>query len=241
MRDMTTSNGMGHGKYIEVPVPQGDGILKVEEGQSARQVWIADGSRTLPTGIVVEANASANICILVLDNSCEINLTADLVGGNSSLTISGIYVIDGDGRVAIRTDVRHRVPGCVSSQLINGIAGGQSRFKFLGAITVAPDAQKTEAYQTNRNLLISKQAVIDTKPQLEIYADDVKCSHGATIGSLNEDEQFYMRSRGIPENEARVLQMISFVSPVLDNIQDPDTRAELAERVEKEIRKAATR
>lgn len=89
---------------------------------------------------------------------------------------------------------------------------------FDGRIVVAPDAQKTEAYQTNQNLLLSDDAVVESRPQLEIYADDVKCSHGATVGSLNTDEQFYMRSRGISESEARRLQMISFLAPALEGV-----------------------
>ena len=97
---------------------------------------------------------------------------------------------------------------------------------------MAQDAQKTEAYQENHNIVLSDDATVDTKPQLEIYADDVKCSHGATVGKLNEDEQFYMRSRGIPEDEAKVLQMISFVAPVLAGIEDE----ELSARIENAIR-----
>ena len=89
---------------------------------------------------------------------------------------------------------------------------------FYGKIVVEQDAQKTEAYQENHNLLLSDQAKVNTKPQLEIYADDVKCSHGATVGRLDEDAQFYMRSRGITLQQAKALQMLSFVSPVLSRL-----------------------
>ena len=106
---------------------------------------------------------------------------------------------------------------------------------FYGKIIVAQDAQRTEAYQENHNILLSDNAKVDTKPQLEIYADDVKCSHGATIGRLNEEEQFYMRSRGITLEDAKVLQMISFIAPVLENI--PETqRVQLSEQFEASIR-----
>ena len=107
---------------------------------------------------------------------------------------------------------------------------------FYGKIVVAHGAQKTQAYQSNHNVVLTPSAKVDTKPQLEIYADDVKCSHGATVGSLNEDEQFYMRSRGIPEAEAKVLQMISYVAPLLDDIEDEEKKAELSARVEEAIR-----
>ena len=110
--------------------------------------------------------------------------------------------------------MHHRAGGCVSHQLFNGIAGGSSRVTFDGRIIVAPDAQQTEAYQENHNIVLSDNAHVETTPQLEIYADDVKCSHGATTGRLDEDALFYMRTRGVPEAEAKVLQMISFLSAV---------------------------
>ncbi len=111
--------------------------------------------------------------------------------------------------------MHHRAPGCRSTQLINGIAGGEAQVTFHGTIVVAPDAQKTDACQENHNIVLTPQAIVLTEPQLEIYADDVKCSHGATVGQLSADELFYMRSRGIPEAEARTLQMLSFLSPVI--------------------------
>jgi Fe-S cluster assembly protein SufD len=107
---------------------------------------------------------------------------------------------------------------------------------FYGKIIVAKDAQRTEVYQENHNLLLSEGAKVDTKPQLEIYADDVKCSHGATIGRLNEEEQFYMRSRGISLEDAKVLQMISFIAPVLENIEDDRERESVTADLESAIR-----
>ena len=136
----------------------------------------------------------------------------------------------------IAVDMHHKVPHCNSRQLFKGIAGGKSKVDFYGKIIVAQDAQKTEAYQENHNLLLSDDAKVDTKPQLEIYADDVKCSHGATIGRLNEEEQFYMRSRGISLEDATVLQMISFIAPVLENIQSEEERNQAAADFEKAVR-----
>ncbi|MDE5732205.1 MAG: SufD family Fe-S cluster assembly protein, partial [Bacteroidales bacterium] len=111
-----------------------------------------------------------------------------------------------------------------------------SSVDFYGKITVVKDAQHTEAYQENHNILISDYAKVNTKPQLEIYADDVKCSHGATIGRLNEEEQFYMRSRGISLEDARVLQMISFLSPVLGTISDPELHGQKTAELEEAVR-----
>ena len=158
------------------------------------------------------------------------------MGEGADVKISGLYLCSGADKIQMRTEVRHRVPSCVSMQLFNGIASGKSKARFYGKIVVAPDAQKTEAYQTNHNLILSDGAEAEAKPQLEIYADDVKCSHGATVGQLNEDEQFYMRSRGIPEDEAKVLQMISFIAPVLANVADEDLRAALSSYIETAVR-----
>ena len=116
-----------------------------------------------------------------------------------------------------------------SHQNFRGIVGGNAVSEFYGLIYVKQDAQNTKAYQENHNILLSEHARVETKPQLEIYADDVECSHGATIGRLNEDEQFYMRSRGIPEDEARVLQMISFISPIVEHLEDAELREKVYE------------
>ena len=164
---------------------------------------------------IVKAGEKLELSFVVLPGeSRDIDITVDLVGEGAEVSLKGLYLCGGDERVNFRILMHHRAPGCVSHQLFNGIASGSARVSFDGRIIVAPDAQQTEAYQENHNILLSDAAHVDTTPQLEIYADDVKCSHGATIGRLDEDAQFYMRSRGIPEKEARVLQMLSFLSPV---------------------------
>ena len=168
--------------------------------------------------------------------SCDIKLDVRLAGEGAEANIYGAYVCGGKEKVKISVDMRHDVPHCNSRQLFKGIAGGDSRVDFYGKITVAQDAQKTEAYQENHNLLLSDGAKVDTKPQLEIYADDVKCSHGATIGRLNEEEQFYMRSRGISLEDAKVLQMISFIAPVLEHVEDEAQREHAASELETAIR-----
>ena len=106
---------------------------------------------------------------------------------------------------------------------------------FNGKIMVRKDSQKIDAFQSNNNLLLSKSATIDSKPQLEIYADDVKCSHGCTIGQLDEDALFYMRSRGITEQQARVILTVGFVQDVLDCILHEPTKVSLADSLKKEI------
>ena len=168
--------------------------------------------------------------------STDISLNVELQGARAQANIYGVYVCGADERVKIAVDMHHKVPYCNSRQLFKGIAGGKSRVDFYGKIIVAQDAQRTEAYQENHNILLSDDARVDTKPQLEIYADDVKCSHGATIGRLNEEEQFYMRSRGITLEDARVLQMISFLAPVLESIPDEAKREEISLQLESAIR-----
>ena len=168
------------------------------------------------TTYTVGAGEKLELTFVVLPGeSRDIDVVIDLVGEGAEVDLKGLYLCGGDERVNIRVLMHHRAGGCISHQLFNGIAGGSSRVTFDGRIIVAPDAQKTEAYQENHNILLTEGAHVDTTPQLEIYADDVKCSHGATIGRLDEDALFYMRTRGVPEKEARVLQMLSFLSPVI--------------------------
>lgn len=164
----------------------------------------------------VAASEVLNLDFVVLPGeSRDIDLRIDLIGPGAEVHLRGLYLCNADERVNFRILVHHRAPGCHSTQLFNGLAGGSARVGFNGVIVVAPDAQHTEAYQENHNILLSDAARVETLPQLEIYADDVKCSHGATVGRLDEAALFYMRSRGIPEHEARALQALSFLSSVI--------------------------
>ena len=147
-------------------------------------------------------------------------MEADLVGPGASLDLAGLYLCPDDERLDLRLLVRHTSGGCVSRQLFKGLVGGTARASFDGLVYVAQDAQKTQAYQENHTILLSDTARVESRPQLEIYADDVQCSHGATTGYLNPDELFYLRSRGIPEAEARRLQMIAFLAPVLNRLPE---------------------
>ena len=192
----------------------------------------------IPQNIVVEKDAKVDIVVLVFPGvSADIRLDVHLAGEGAQANIYGAYLCGGNERVKIAVDMHHDVPHCNSRQLFKGIAGGTSRVDFYGKIIVAQDAQQTEAYQENHSILLSDDAKVDTKPQLEIYADDVKCSHGATVGRLNEEEQFYMRSRGISLEDARLLQMISFISPVLEAVDDQAQRDAIVSDIESEIRK----
>ena len=200
------------------------------------EVIVVSGGQ-LNRSIEVQSGQSADMVFLVYPGvSCDVSLDVSLKGDGAEANIYGAYICGGDEKVRFAVDMHHDVPHCNSRQLFKGIAGGSSRIDFYGKIIVAQDAQRTEAYQENHNILISDEAKVDTKPQLEIYADDVKCSHGATIGRLNEEEQFYMRSRGISLEDAKVLQMISFIAPVLEKIPDEAQREAVAAQFESDIR-----
>ena len=200
-------------------------VIMVSEGQMVRSIEVPAGQKI-------------DMVLLVMPGiSCDIRLDVTLAGEGAEANVYGAYVCGEDEKVKITVDMHHAMPHCNSRQLFKGIAGGVSNVDFYGKIIVAQDAQRTEAYQENHNILLSDGAKVDTKPQLEIYADDVKCSHGATIGRLNEEEQFYMRSRGISLEDARVLQMISFIAPVLENIPDESQRESIASEFEAQIRR----
>lgn len=175
-------------------------------------------------------------CVLVMPGwSGSLELAVSLDGIGAGAEIFGAYLCTGSEDVSLRVDMNHNVPGCTSRQLFKGIAGGSAKAAFRGLVKVRKDAIRTEAYQETHNILASDKARVEADPQLEIYADDVQCSHGATVGHLDEAAQFYMRSRGVPEREARVLQMISFLSPVLMHLPS-DVRESLTAEIESALR-----
>lgn len=195
------------------------------------------GRDEIPGSFAVGRDGRLAILLVILPGvSADVSMKVALDGEGADFELSGVGICTSSEKVRISVEVDHNVPRCSSSQLFKSIVGGTARSEFNGRIVVAEDAQKTEAYQANHSLLLSEGARVDTKPQLEIYADDVKCSHGATVGKLNEDEQFYMRSRGISLEEARFLQMVSFVSSVFDIVPDVERREELRGEVESAIR-----
>jgi Fe-S cluster assembly protein SufD len=136
--------------------------------------------------------------------------------------MKGITIIGNKQHVDHNTLVHHIEPNCESHQDYKGIFDDSSTGVFNGKVVVNKEAQKTNAFQSNNNILISDKASINTKPQLEIFADDVKCSHGCTIGQLDDSAMFYLRSRGIPEKEARALLMFAFSNNVLDSVKIPE-------------------
>jgi Fe-S cluster assembly protein SufD len=156
------------------------------------------------------------------------DVTTVLRGEGAESLLHGLYVISGEQHVDNHTVIDHAKPHCSSRELYKGILDGSSSGVFNGKIIVRKDAQKTDSKQSNKNLLLSENAVINTKPQLEIYADDVKCTHGATIGQIDQEAVFYLRSRGIGLEEARALLTQAFASDVIEKIKFEPVRAKLS-------------
>jgi Fe-S cluster assembly protein SufD len=147
------------------------------------------------------------------------NVYSRMLGEGAEVRLNGLYMVDGTQHADHQTFVEHIAPNCASRELYKGILDGSSHGVFNGKVYVDPEAQKTDGKQTNHALLLSEKAKVDTKPQLEIFADDVKCTHGATVGRLDELGLFYMKSRGIGADNARALLTYAFAAEVLETIE----------------------
>jgi Fe-S cluster assembly protein SufD len=178
-------------------------------------------------------------CVLLGGALVRNNVHPVLAGEGGECLINGLFLGRGQEHLDNYMLVEHAKPHCESRQFYNGILDEQSHGVFHGRIVVHKDAQKTDAKQTNRNLLLSDDAQIDTKPQLEIFADDVKCTHGATIGQIEENALFYLRSRGIDEVSARRLLLEAFASECLDRMRQGPARTHIAELIRDHISQMA--
>jgi Fe-S cluster assembly protein SufD len=157
-------------------------------------------------------------------------------GSHSNAEVYGLYLMDRYQHVDNQVYINHAAPECESRELFKGVLDDHASGVFNGHIKVHRDAQKTNAFQTNKNILLTDKASIDTKPFLEIYADDVKCSHGATIGQLDAEALFYIRSRGISEANAKILLMYAFAADVINKISIPELRLRMDDMVKKRLR-----
>lgn len=186
---------------------------------------------TLRTQQARSANLSSH-SVLLGGGLVRNNVHPVLAGEGGECLINGLFIGNGSQHMDNYMLVEHASPHCSSRQFYNGILDGHSHGVFHGRIIVHKGAQKTDAKQTNRNLLLSDDAQIDTKPQLEIYADDVKCTHGATIGQVDENALFYLRSRGIDEASARGLLLLAFANECLDRMKCRPVRDYLQDLVQ---------
>jgi Fe-S cluster assembly protein SufD len=158
---------------------------------------------------------------------------AQLSGVGATAHLNAAQILAGSQHADFTTVVAHAAPGCTSRQTVKNVLAGRSRGVFQGKIEVARIAQKTDGYQMNQALLLSPDAEVNSKPELEIFADDVKCSHGATVGELDADQMFYLRSRGIANDEARSILVHAFLAEALDAIADAVIRKQLETAIER--------
>jgi Fe-S cluster assembly protein SufD len=164
------------------------------------------------------------------------NFHVSLTGENASADVLGVYLMDREQHVDNHVFIDHQVPNCYSNELFKGILDEQATGVFNGHIMVRRDAQKTNAFQTNKNLLLTDTARMQTQPFLEIYADDVKCSHGATIGQLDKEAMFYLQSRGIDSDKARMLLMYAFAAEVIQKISIEALQTRIDDMIKRRLR-----
>lgn len=196
-------------------------------------------STTRVSNVYVEQKANSNVLLngMTLYNGTTRNHTeVSLIGKGAEISLYGMAIEDKNQHVDNNTVIDHKASDCISNELYKYVLDDQSVGAFAGKVLVRPGAQKTSSQQTNRNLCITRDAHMYTQPQLEIYADDVKCSHGATVGQLDENALFYMRARGISQKEARLLLMFAFVNEVVDSIRLDALKDRLHILVEKRFR-----
>lgn len=193
--------------------------------------------RVTSTYVRQEAYSTLNMCTITMHNGLSRNtLEVDLAGPYAETGVNGCVVADRQEHVDNNTLIRHSVPHCQSNELYKYVLDDSAVGAFAGKVLVVPDAQKTISNEVNANLCASADARMYTQPTLEIYADDVKCSHGSTVGQLNEQALFYMRQRGISEAEARLLLKFAFVGEVIDSIRLEALRDRLHYLMEKRFR-----
>lgn len=191
------------------------------------------------SNLYLEQAANSHVLLngMTLHNGTTRNTThVTLAGEYAEVNLCGMVIADKNQHVDNHTSIDHAVPNCNSNELYKYVLDDQAVGAFAGLVLVRPDAQHTNAQQTNRNLCATRDAQMYTQPQLEIYADDVKCSHGATVGQLDESALFYMQQRGIPAREARLLLMFAFVNEVIDTIRLEALKDRLHLLVEKRFR-----
>lgn len=207
------------------------------------QVSLADGAEVLHCKLEQEGSAAFHIAGIHAEQAAgsrfgshsfalggrlaRNDITTRMSGPGCRCSFDGLYLLDGKQHVDHHTRIDHLAPSGTSREYYRGILDGESHGVFNGKVVVHPHAVKTDAHQENHNLLLSRQAEVDTKPQLEIFADDVKCTHGATVGQLDDESLFYLRSRGVDADSARSLLIYGFANDIIGRVEVPDMRARI--------------
>jgi Fe-S cluster assembly protein SufD len=236
-RNLVIAGSGSRATVIELHAPAADVLywsqpvtdVRVGEGAELRHYKSQqEGPRAFhlaSTGVRVAAGGRYDSFALAIGGVLarnEVSITLD--GANAQCRVDGGYLARGKQHIDTTTEIVHAQPNTTSHEAFKGVLDDQGRAVFQGRILVAKDAQKTDGRQSCRTLLLSDRAEIDAKPELEIYADDVKCAHGATVGEIEPDALFYLRARGIDEAEARAMLIQAFMGDVLDDIADPAAR-----------------
>jgi len=217
-------------------------LTEVFVGQNARLElnYVQEiGEGNMMTTTQVECQRDSNFttnCIQLGGSLLRNNVNISLKGENIETHLNGFYMLNGKELYDNHTLVDHLVPHCESNEIYRGILAGKSTGVFNGKVFVHRDAQKTNGYQSNNNILLSDDATMNSKPELEIYADDVKCSHGSTTGQLDEDAVFYLRARGLDEFGATALLLTAFASDVLNSITNEELREMLEEKIQAKLK-----
>ncbi len=224
---------MGHGRYLHNPVTE----IEVAAGARLSHVRLQDESVEAFHLATIYAEVQSGgfydaftLSLGALVSRAEFH--ARLAGPDAVVHLNAAQLLGGRQHGDVTTVVAHDAPRCASRQAVKNVLAGRARGVFQGRIEVARVAQKTDGYQMSQALLLSPDAEIDCKPELEIFADDVKCSHGATIGELDEDQLFYLRARGIPAAEARSMLIRAFLNDALDAVTNPAARGVLERAVD---------
>lgn len=228
------------GRYLACPVTE----LLLEDGavltHHRLQAESGEGAHVAVQATRQERDTTLSSALLSIGAElARTDVHAVLAGSGSTCSLDGLYLAEGRQHVDHQVRVEHLAPHASSHQLFKGIMDGRSRAVFNGRIVVAQDAQKTDATQANRNLLLSRDALAHSNPQLEIFADDVRCTHGSTVGRLDEEAVFYLRSRGLPKAAAESLLTWAFASEVVDRIGVEPLRARMEETLARRLPQGA--
>jgi Fe-S cluster assembly protein SufD len=218
----------GQGTYLLNTVAE----IHVAPGARLTHIRLQDEARTAfhVSTTYADIDATATYDSFTLNLGARLSRTeiyAQLTGAHAIAHLNAAQILAGEQHADFTTVVGHSAPGCTSRQTVKNVLTDRSRGVFQGRIEVARNAQKTDGYQMNQALLLSPYAEVDSKPELEIFADDVKCSHGATVGELDAEQLFYLRSRGIPDAEARSILVRAFLAEALDAVTDDAIRRRL--------------
>ena len=200
----------------------------LHKGDIFEQVFVDE---SVNLHIVQETSSKLKIHLINFSSATN-NITVEQTGEGCETEIYALAYVRGEEQVTTETHVKHAVGGGKSNQLIKFVLDDRARGRFVGDLKIVPDAQKTEAHQTNRNLLLSETAEMRTQPQLEIYADDVQATHGASTGQLDESALFYMQQRGIGKQKARPLLVNAFMKEVIVTISDEALRERLLNTID---------